>query len=315
MIFLFFQDFDEARVVDDAVETGDYDDRVHYYENNAIEWARKASDLGNVLASIFLAQICHGGGIRTGEYSWSTFYEMSERTMLMKRAADTGDYKSIARYAERANMMTTREETLKYWTLCAHQSNDVKDVGRAYNLLAEDCESTGGVEEEERQLYLYEQGALNGNAAAMAGLVYILNNISTARYGSCSFTKYSQLPKMYYWAKKSAEAGCREGTAVLDQVRRHQIVNDKCACLDIGLCVNKNKRRGAQGKKELIPCERCEAVFFCSNICREAFDEVVGHKEDCCSCTFCKVNGPYMGFANWRRPCGSGGSVPMTWND
>lgn len=298
-------------VADSAADGNDYEDRRNYYENIAIRWARKASDCGNVLASIFLAQICHNGGIRTSEHSWSTFYEMSERTMLMKRAADTGDISSIAKYADRASYFTTKEETLRYWTLCAHQSNDNKDLGRAYNILGEDCENTGGGEE--RQLYLFEQGALNGNAAAMAGLVYVINNICTSRFGSCSFTKYSQLPKMYYWAQKSAEAGCREGLAVLDEVERQHIINEKCACLDIGLCVNKNKRRGTRGNKGLIPCERCGTVFFCSNTCRVAYDEIVGHTEDCCSCSYCKINGPYMGFANWRRPCGSGGSVPMTW--
>ncbi|KAL7540321.1 hypothetical protein ACHAWF_006650 [Thalassiosira exigua] len=282
---------------DEAEKLEDYQDRRHLYENKAIEWASKASDSGNILATIFLAKIRHGGG----------YYEPRERSVLMKRAADTGDPKSIEKYAQ--DVFASRDEVLKYSSLCTYYSVDEKALGSAYRTLAEECENSGGVKE--RQLFLFEQGALNGNHMAMVGLAYCLNNSAIARYGSTDFTKYNQLPKIYYWAKKAAETQWSEAMELLENVERNHIESNECACLNIGLCrssegnrtnLQKKNKRGSR-KQSLFPCDRCETAYYCSDQCQRAFDAVVGHKKDCCNCSDCKTNGPYMGFADWKRPC------------
>lgn len=286
------------------------DDRRSYYEDKAIEWARKASDSGNIHAIIFLANNCYKGSI----------YDVPERFILKKRAADTGDPKNIEEYAEHANMFVSREEALKYASLCVYHSVDEKALGRAYGTLGDDCENTCGAQE--RQLYLFEQGAMHENHSAMVGFAYCLNNSSIARYGSTDFAKYSQLPKIYYWAKKAAETQLKEALELLENVELHHIDSDKCACLGIGLCCSDENRSTVRQKKctsmsrkqTLFPCERCETVYYCSEQCRVRYDAVVGHKKDCCDCADCKTNGPYMGFADWKRQC-NGPSTGSPYDD
>jgi hypothetical protein len=167
-------------------------------------------------------------------------------------------------------LLVSRDDALQYASLCIYHSIDEKSLGSAYCTLAEDCENSGGAEE--RQLYLYEQGAMKGNHRAMVGFAYCLNNSAIARYGSTDFTKYNQLPKIYHWAKKAAETQGREATELLENIEKHHVDSDKCACLDIGLCCSSEKKsttrqrknkRGCQ-KKSLFPCERCRTAYYCS---------------------------------------------------
>mmetsp|Transcript_42024 Transcript_42024/g.75739 ORF Transcript_42024/g.75739 Transcript_42024/m.75739 type:complete len:679 (-) Transcript_42024:14-2050(-) len=298
-------------ILDDAMrDQSDHNENQNYHQNEAIQWARKAADKGNVLAIIFLARICHGGGIRQESKhgdSWSSFYDIPERTMLMKRAADTGDSQSTLAYIRQAEMFDeSSSQVLKYWNLLAYDTDDEKVLGNAFRKLAEDCEQSGGPDE--RTLFLYEQGALNGDASSMARFSYCLNQQSVKRFGSYKFPKYSQLPKMYHWAKKAADAQCSEGITLLEKIETY-IEKDKCACLQFDLCKSasrnnsrgkKNKRGGSQ-ETIMIPCKRCGTVYFCSESCRLAFDTIAGHRKDCCDCSYCKVKGPFMGFADWKR--------------
>ena len=290
------------------------DNTDHYYhENEAIKWACKAADAGNIHAIIFLSKICHSGRITTasnehGAYSWKPFYDIPEREKLMKRAADTGDFKALLHYAEYAGKwIEPRSEAIKYWTITAYCAED-REQAIAYRRLAEELERDEASVPPERILYLYEQASMprnrgeNGDPVAQARFAYCLNNQSTARFGSDDLPRFSELPKMMFWAKLSAGAGCREGIDLLKELQDRG--KGTCACSHYEKCCllsdkkRKSKTKNEQRQPDLFPCNRCGAVFFCSDKCRVLFD-TIGHVEDCCDCADCVKGGGKMGLFDW----------------
>ena len=224
----------------------------------------------------------------------------------MKRAADTGDSKALLQYAEYAgNWIEPRSEAVKYWTITAYCTGD-RERATAYRRLAEELEREQASIPPERILYLYEQASMpvnrgeNGDPVAQARFAYCLNNQSVARFGSDNFPKYSQLPKMMFWAKLSARAGCREGIDLLKEIEDR--AEGVCECLQYGQCCSSDNERKKiiknEQKPDLFPCKCCGTVFFCDDKCRVLFD-MIGHVEDCCDCADCTRGRGKVGFADW----------------
>lgn len=252
-------------------------DRTERLEQS-IHWARLAADSGYVNALVLMSTMCFLG---LGEGLPET---KKERMHYMKKAADCGNRWSLLRYAKFCLQNDEEHHGTRYLTIATELGDD-KIRAEAFYLLAEIAEKDKSTPSE-RLLYLYEQASnplsdpagKDGDPLAQHKFSELLYDISNNLYGSYDLPGFSPLPKMMYWAKKSASRGCYNGEEFLSMIK--ETVSTECmGCkYNGGSKTNRKKRRGKA--KKLFPCKRCGAVYFCSDKCRIHLDSI-GHLEDC----------------------------------